>query len=524
MQFSAAKTLRASAIAIAVVLAAALVPAPPASAEPDYDPERVHLLPLDEVPKRIVVSPDGRRLYGSSNTIDEPGTLTVIDLVAGELVTRKVFAEGVGDVEVSPDGRRVYFTHGGPTWLDECFVTEVDASTLRVIRDLKVGERCREILLSRTGKTIFVSDNTHVLFVSVSTGAVRATISLPYGTDDLALSADGAKLYALEGSRGIIHTIGVASKALLGSASLPDLGSDPDWIDRLHVSPDGEMIYAVSNRAIYAGRVARLHDMVRIPIRNFGVSALSRDGKRLYLSGAELRIFHTDTSTFTTAPTEWGRSGLSLAESIDGRRLHISALNYIITLGATRSLAYPDSSLTATAGKRFVSTRPTFRYGGYAPTYAVYPALPKGLRLNSSTGVISGTPSRAQSTQSYRVYTDIFNADTNVNERTRASITIRVARQTTAAKLTLSKTSQKYKTTRPAKLTAVVSPRIPGTFRISTGSHRLASVSTKTGKISWTLPRNLSARKHTLKVVFVPANRDIYRTAASSPRTFTVVR
>ena len=524
MQVSASKMLRATAIVAAIVLTVALAPAPPASAEPDYDLDRVHFLPLDEQPERIVVSPDGRRLYGSSNTIDDPGTLTVVDLVAGALVTRKTFPEGVGDIEVSPDGRRIYFTHGGPNWLDECFVTEVDASTLRVLRDLKVGARCREILLSRTGRTIFVSDNTDVLFVTVSTGEVRATIPLPYGSEDLALSADGSKLYAAESARDIIHTIGVTSEALLGSASLPTLSSDPDWIDRLHVSPDGEMFYAVSNRAVYAGPVSRLWDLERFPIQGFEKSALSRDGKRLYLSGTTLQIFHTDTSTFTTPPTEWGRGASALVESIDGRRLHLSALGYIITLGATRSLVYPDSSLTATAGKSFASTKPTFRYGYADPTYRVYPALPAGLRLNSSTGVISGTPTRAQSTQSYRVYTDVLNADTNVLERTRASITIRIAKQTTATKMALSKTSQKYGTTQPAKLTAVVSPGIAGTFRIYSGSYRLASVATKTGKIVWTFPRTLSVRQHTIKVVFVPANRDIYGASATSTRTFTVVR
>lgn len=530
---TAAVLLRVSAALAALALAAALTPSPPAAAAPDYDPNRQFFTRLASDPQRLALSADGTRLYGSSYLHDGRGVLTVIDAISGKLIAEKTFAEGVGDIEVSPDGRRLYFTHGGPVFLDECFISEVDTSTLRVIRDLKVGASCREIALSRTGKTLFVSDTPDVLFVDVATGTVRATVDVPNYPWDLVVSADGSTLYVADSQQSLILTIDIKSRRLQDSARLPVAVSlDREWIDRLYVAPEGRRLYAVSDRAVYtvplAGNTVPLDsagDIDRVEVTEHFGTALSRDGKRIYLSASTaLHVFDTDTLTASVQPTEWGGSASALIESVDGRRLHLSRFDGVVTLGVTRSLVYPDSTMNAVAGTSFRSTTPTYRWDTEDAHYRVSPALPSGLRLNSSTGVISGTPTRAQATQSYTVYTDYLLSNTDERKRVKASVTIRVVTQAPTAKIALTKTSQKYATTKPAKLAAVVSPEIPGTFRVYDGSTKIASVSTKTGRILWTLPRTLKVGTHTVKVVFVPANRDMYRLATSSTRTLTVTR
>lgn len=61
------------------------------------------------------------------------------------------------------------------------------------------------------------------------------------------------------------------------------------------------------------------------------------------------------------------------------------------------------SSISGTTGTAITSQTPT-PSGGTAPyTYGVSPALPSGLSLNASTGVLSGTPGAAQTSSGYTI-------------------------------------------------------------------------------------------------------------------------
>ena len=54
-------------------------------------------------------------------------------------------------------------------------------------------------------------------------------------------------------------------------------------------------------------------------------------------------------------------------------------------------LSYTTSIATYTMGTAIIADTPTVS-GGAVTAYSVIPALPPGLRLSSSTGAISGTP------------------------------------------------------------------------------------------------------------------------------------
>jgi hypothetical protein len=62
-----------------------------------------------------------------------------------------------------------------------------------------------------------------------------------------------------------------------------------------------------------------------------------------------------------------------------------------ISASAPTGLSYSSSSINATAGTAIASLNPTVTGSGI--TYSIDPALPSGLLLNPTTGVISGTPS-----------------------------------------------------------------------------------------------------------------------------------
>ncbi len=69
--------------------------------------------------------------------------------------------------------------------------------------------------------------------------------------------------------------------------------------------------------------------------------------------------------------------------------------------GAPISITYSPSSLSAPAGQAITPLRPTVT--GQAQSITIAPALPSGLSLDQTTGVISGTPERGAAEQTYTV-------------------------------------------------------------------------------------------------------------------------
>jgi uncharacterized repeat protein (TIGR02543 family) len=86
---------------------------------------------------------------------------------------------------------------------------------------------------------------------------------------------------------------------------------------------------------------------------------------------------------------------------------------------APSSLAYSSIPVTYTKGIAITANTPT-NSGGVVTSYAVSPALPAGLTLNLSTGVISGTPTAVTSADSYTV------TATNSGGSTTTSVSITV--------------------------------------------------------------------------------------------------
>jgi hypothetical protein len=77
------------------------------------------------------------------------------------------------------------------------------------------------------------------------------------------------------------------------------------------------------------------------------------------------------------------------------------AVNITVILKPS-GLSYSDSAGSYTVGTAITPNTPTVT-GSSPLSYSVLPALPAGLTLNSSTGVISGTPTTATTTQTYSV-------------------------------------------------------------------------------------------------------------------------
>jgi hypothetical protein len=92
---------------------------------------------------------------------------------------------------------------------------------------------------------------------------------------------------------------------------------------------------------------------------------------------------------------------------------------------APSALTYSSNPATYTTGSAITINTPTIS-GGALVSYVVSPALPAGLTLNSSTGVISGTPTTLTAASNYTI------TATNTGGFTTASLSIAVVSAYTA--------------------------------------------------------------------------------------------
>jgi hypothetical protein len=89
-----------------------------------------------------------------------------------------------------------------------------------------------------------------------------------------------------------------------------------------------------------------------------------------------------------------------------------------ISASAPTGLSYSSSSINGTVGAAIASLSPTVTGSGI--TYSIDPALPSGLLLNPTTGVVSGTPLVPSASAIYTV------TATNVGGSTTTGLTIEV--------------------------------------------------------------------------------------------------
>jgi hypothetical protein len=115
------------------------------------------------------------------------------------------------------------------------------------------------------------------------------------------------------------------------------------------------------------------------------------------------------------------RSGFALLSLVAVCLMPVALANESKTVSDVppSSLTYSTNPATYTVGQTITNNTPTSS-GGPVVSYAVSPSLPSGLSLNTSTGVISGTPTVISATTAYTV------TATNSGGSTTATLSITV--------------------------------------------------------------------------------------------------
>jgi hypothetical protein len=117
------------------------------------------------------------------------------------------------------------------------------------------------------------------------------------------------------------------------------------------------------------------------------------------LNGSGCTAFNVSSSTSLTCTTPVGTYGSAnvLVTTPGGMNLGVAQFNY--TAG---TITPTSQTISGTVGTAITSTE-TLSASGYSGTvsYAISPSLPSGLSLNSTSGVITGTPTVSQVATSY---------------------------------------------------------------------------------------------------------------------------
>ncbi len=188
-------------------------------------------------PEQFVISPDGRRLYVSS---EDTGKLAVIDIASGAMVAALPVGGEPEGVAVTPDGQFAYVTSE-----EDNQICVIDARRARLVKQFKVGQRPRAIAFSPDGSRAYVTgeNDGSVSFIDTRSYSIIDTTRLmgelvrPMG---VRTSADGRRIYITTGRGRTLVALDAATRQQIHSVVV---GKRP-W--GLALSPDGKRLFTAN--------------------------------------------------------------------------------------------------------------------------------------------------------------------------------------------------------------------------------------------------------------------------------------
>ena len=181
-------------------------------------------------PEQLAISPDGRRIYVSS---ENSGKLLVLDPAGNVISALAVGGEPEG-VAVSPDGAVVLATSE-----EDGSVAVIRGDKPEVVTRIKVGERPRNALFLRNGRAAVPGEfDSSIALIDYNQGKLIRKIQLASEDRPMGIAAAGAAILVTTGRGGKLVKIDPADNAKASPVEAVALVGERPW--GLTLSPDGK--------------------------------------------------------------------------------------------------------------------------------------------------------------------------------------------------------------------------------------------------------------------------------------------
>jgi DNA-binding beta-propeller fold protein YncE len=262
----------------------------------------------------LALSPDGRTAYGTvygdgifARRVNPDRRIVVIDLPSKSL-TRIIDLGAV----YAPHG--VMMGEDGTLWssgeLGNAVLTiEPDSGK---VEKIDVGSTAHWVVISHALGKVFVSVKQDWLaVVDLARRVMLDRIALPHVVEGIAISPDGATVYACAQDAAEFYVIDAASHAILRTVPIDGADASKKQMRRARVSPDNKYVLVSSNQDHHAAiyEADGLRQIASMPIKKGPMGfGFAPDGKHAYVcchDDAEVWEFEMATGrvtrTFATA-------------------------------------------------------------------------------------------------------------------------------------------------------------------------------------------------------------------------------
>lgn len=245
------------------------------------------------------------------------------------------------------------------------------------------------VLLSGSSDSAVIgysADGASIQFSTNSSGQASPAFPIQSTTIAVSASADGYK------DCSFIYNVnsGVTSN-LSNCSTIPDNGILS--ITMKSNTPPSNLSYSLKKYTFTTGvAVSPFSPTVNGWVSSYTISPSLPNGLTLEVGSGKISgtptLAQTATDYTVTATNSFGSTTTTFSITISNGTI-------------PSNLSYTGSPFTFTAGQAISSISPTIT--GSATAYSISPAIPAGLSLNSSTGIISGIPTSPQSTTNYTI-------------------------------------------------------------------------------------------------------------------------